>query len=220
MPLVVTVPLQCSGAERNLDSRRYYSLKLSAVQNLSLPFLIYSWRCEVYASRILWCLLFFSTGVAVAQITDAAQPQQPPTIANFSIMLVNPAGGAVVLMHNPQNALEYVDVSKTKEAFASGYVPARAAEIADLISALKEEISRLSAENARLQSAQAKQQVIVVPTTKAPSQAEIEARERAAKRQQIINAWLALQNMNRQQNQNINVNVRDCTRLPALCAGR
>ena len=168
--------------------------------------------------RFFWCLLLIS-GVALAQSAESTQPSQPPSYANYSIMLVNPTGGGVVLMHNPQNALEYVDVSKTKEAFSAGYVPARAGEIADLITALKEEIARLTAENTRLQNGQPTQ-IVVVPTTQVPSQAEIEARERALKRQQLINAWMTLQNMNRPQTQNLNVNVTDCTRFPALCAGK
>ena len=89
--------------------------------------------------------------------TSAAQTSQPPNYSNFSIMLVNPAGGAVVLMHNRKNALEYVDVAKTKEAFAAGYVPARAAEFAEMLTAIRGEIAQLKAENARLQQQQARQ---------------------------------------------------------------
>jgi len=160
--------------------------------------------------------------------TPAAQAQQPPSYANYSIMLVNPTpgGGSVVLMHNPKNVLELVDVSKIQVALSAGYVPVRSAELAELIASFKEEIARLSAENTRLQSEQARQ-VAAAPPSSTPSQAELEAQrrtqiaaEKAARRQQMIQSWLMLQNINRPQTQNLNVNVTDCTRFPALCVGR
>jgi hypothetical protein len=143
-------------------------------------------------------------------------------------MLVNPTpgGGSVVLMHNPKNVLELVDVSKIQVALSAGYVPVRSAELAELIASFKEEIARLSAENTRLQSEQARQ-VAAAPPSSTPSQAELEAQrrtqiaaEKAARRQQMIQSWLMLQNINRPQTQNLNVNVTDCTRFPALCVGR
>src|ERR1700758_3101710 len=82
----------------------------------------------------------------------AAQAQQPPSYASYSIMLVGPPGGiAVVLMHNPKNELEFVEVNNTKQALSVGYVPVRAAELGEFISSLKEENARLAAENTRLQ---------------------------------------------------------------------
>ena len=97
-----------------------------------------------------------------------AQATQPPDYSNYSIMLVRPSGGnAVVLMHNPKNEIVYVDVNKTKEAFAAGYVPVRAAEIGEVLSALKEENARLASEVSRLQSLQQPQatpaQQVVAP---------------------------------------------------------
>jgi hypothetical protein len=141
-------------------------------------------------------------------------------------MLVSPVvgGGAVALMHNPKNELEFVDVNKTKDAFAAGYVPVRAVELGEFIAALKEENARLTAENARLQG-QPANQVATAPVPAPPSQAEIAAQQsaqmeaqRAARRQQLIQSWMMLQNMNRPQTYNLN--VTDCARYPALCAGR
>lgn len=162
----------------------------------------------------------------------APQSQQPPNYANYSIMLVNPAGGsAVVLMYNPKNQLEFIAADKTGEAFAAGYVPVRAAEIAETIGTLREENARLAEENAQLRNIQAKQDsaavastsspaasaqlLVVQPVSPAPSQSDVAAQE-AARRQQIIQTWLMLQ----PRTQNLNINVRDCTRFPALCAGR
>jgi hypothetical protein len=164
--------------------------------------------------------------LAFAQTQNTAQPLQPPSYANYSIMLVSPTSGAVVLMHNPKNELEFVPVNNTKDALSAGYVPVRAAELGEFISALKEENSRLSAENTLLQN-QAAKQVSNVPTSLPPTQAELEAQrqaqiaaEKAARRQQMIQTWLTLQNINRPQTQNLNVTVTDCTRSPALCVGR
>lgn len=158
--------------------------------------------------------------------SPAAQSQQPPSYANFSIMLVNPAGGAVVLMHNPKNELEFVDVKNAQQAFSAGYVPVRAAELGELISSLRDENTRLAAENTNLRI-QVARLVPAEPASPTASKAEIEAQQRqqieaqkAARRQQLIQSWLMLQNMNRPQTQNFNVNVTDCTRFPALCAGR
>ena len=80
-------------------------------------------------------------------------------------------------MHNPKNEVEFVDVNRTKDAFAAGYVPVRAVELAEFIGSLKEEVARLITDNERLQTEQAKQ-AATAPTSSAPSQARIEARER------------------------------------------
>jgi hypothetical protein len=159
----------------------------------------------------------------------AVQPAQPPSYANYSIMLVNPVAnsGGVVLMHTPKNSLEYVDVKQIQTALNNGYVPVRSAEIIDAINYLHAEIDRLTAENARLKGLPATPAPVVViePQSQpaAPSQAQIEAARRAeaaARRQQIIQSFMMMQNANRPQTQNLNVNVTDCTRYPALCVGR
>lgn len=159
----------------------------------------------------------------------AAQTPQPPSYANYTIMLVNPVAnaGAVVLMHTPKNSLEYVDVKQIQAALNSGYVPVRSAEIIDAINYLHAENDRLTAENARLKGSPATPApvVIIAPQAQpdAPSQAQIEAEQRAeaaARRQQIIQSFMMMQNANRPQTQNLNVSVTDCTRYPALCVGR
>jgi hypothetical protein len=122
-------------------------------------------------------------------------------------MLVSPTlgGGAVALMHNPKNELEFVDVNKIKDAFAAGYLPVRAVELGEFIATLKEDNARLTAENARLQG-QPVNQVVTSPAPPTPSRSDIEAQQRAqieaqkaARRQQLIQSWMMLQNMNRPQ---------------------
>ena len=134
---------------------------------------------------------------ALAQ-TQPDAPQQP-SYANFSIMLANPmaGGSAVVLMHNPQNGLEFVPVDNIKTAMDGGYVAVRAAELGELISALKEENARLTAENAQLKSG----------SSSGPSAADVLAQanarvaaadvQKAARRQQLLQNWLMLQGINR-----------------------
>jgi hypothetical protein len=133
-------------------------------------------------------------------------------------MLVNPVagGGAVVLMHNPKNELEFVAVNGTKRAFDAGYVSVRAVELGELISALKEENARLATENAQLRNERPKQASTPAPLP--PTRFEIEAEQKAARRKQLIQNWLTMQNMNRPQT--LNLNVTDCTRTPALCVAR
>jgi hypothetical protein len=154
--------------------------------------------------------------------TVPAFAQAPPSYANYSIMLVNsaPGGGAVVLMHTPSNGLEFVPVGNTKTAMDAGDVPVRAAELGEFIAAMKEENARLIAENSQLKGAGTP---VAAPTQ--PSQADIEAQqeaqaaaEKAARRRQMIQAWMMLQNMNRPQT--FNLNVTDCSRFPGACAGR
>ncbi len=174
---------------------------------------------------LILCLTAFAA--INAQTPAASMPASAPVYPNYSIMLINPAGGGVVLMHNPKNQMEYVDVAKTQDAFKAGYVPVRVAEIADVINYLKGENDRLTTENARLLGSPATPAPVIVIAPQAqpaaPSQAQIEAQQRAeaaARRQQIIQSFLMMQNANRPKTQNLNVNITDCTRYPALCAGR
>jgi hypothetical protein len=69
-----------------------------------------------------------NTAPSAGQVQPPTAQTQPPSYANYSLMLVSPVvgGGAVALMHNPKNELEFVDVNRTKDAFAAGYVPVRA----------------------------------------------------------------------------------------------
>ena len=158
--------------------------------------------------------------------TPVAEAAQPPSYANYSVMLVNPVvgAGAVVLMHTPKGSLEYVDVKQIQAALNNGYVPVRAAEILDSINYLHAENDRLAAENARLKGSAATGVVVVPqaqPAASSPAQIAAEQRaEAAARRQQMIQMLMMMQNTNRPQTQNLNVNVTDCTRYPALCVGR
>ncbi|MFC5861099.1 hypothetical protein ACFPT7_02210 [Acidicapsa dinghuensis] len=135
-----------------------------------------------------------------------APAAQPPAMANYSIMLVNPTGGGVVIMHDPQNMLALVDVSKVQTALNMGYAPVRAAELVELIDTFKAEIARLSNENSQLKAVQDKQ-ASSATLSELKDQANIQAHQRsqiaddkAAHRQQVLAMWgLAMIGMSRQQ---------------------
>ncbi len=170
------------------------------------------------------CALAHGQAVSPAPLQE---PVQLPSYANYSLMLVSPVvgGGAVVLMHDPKNALEFVPVNSTKQALDAGFVAVRAGELDQLIGVLREENARLEAENAQLRGQKPQQIVVNTPVSSSPSEAEIAERQReqieaekTARRQQLIQAWIGLQNMNRPQT--FNVNVYNCARFPASCVGK
>jgi hypothetical protein len=189
------------------------------------------------ARVVALCVLFASLALAQASNPGSAgsvpaanaapAPQaQPPSYANYNIMLLfPPTGHAVVMMYNPQGRLEFVPVNSTKQAFESGYVPVRAADISNLIDSLSAENKKLESENAALRNASSRpptqpSSVTVVNET-GPQQAALqreamERAERQQRRQQLIQTFLGLQN----RSQNVNVNVTNCNQYPALCVGR
>jgi hypothetical protein len=158
--------------------------------------------------RMKALLSLFLLGFALPALaqTQPDAPQQP-SYANFSIMLANPmaGGSAVVLMHNPKNGIEFVPVDNIKTAMDGGYVAVRAAELGELISALKEENARLTAENAQLKSGSVKQPDPIVSS--GPSAADVLAQanarvaaadaQKADRRQQLLQNWMMLQGINR-----------------------
>ncbi len=158
-------------------------------------------KALLLSACLAWCAL-----LAMAQ-TDTASTSKQTSYANFAIMLVNPVpgGGSVVLMHKPNNELEFVETNNTKQAMAAGYIPVRAAELGELITTMKDEIARLTAENTRLQGESAEQvSDKPSPETLAATERAIQMRtqaaaEQAAKRQQMIQTWLMLQSVNRTQ---------------------
>jgi hypothetical protein len=154
----------------------------------------------VLSAYLLFCTASF------AQHATPAQTPQPPSYANYSIMLMSPVSGAgaVVLMHNAKNGLEFVDATKIQAALTSGYVPVRAAEITESIGYLRAEIERLTAENARLQGQQPRQASAPGPSLLSPEEQDARRRAQAAseqvtRRQQLIQAFLMMQNANRPQ---------------------
>ena len=129
-------------------------------------------------------------------------PPQPANYANYSLMLINPVpnGGAVVLMHDTKNQLEFVPTNSIRQALDMGFVAVRAAELDELIGALREENARLTAENLRFETNRPAQVSAPAAPPVTPSyQSMVEAQQRAereARRQRLIQAWMGLQRMN------------------------
>lgn len=148
---------------------------------------------------LLFALVLSVSGIGFAQTSEPKLESQSPSVANYSIMLVAPAGGgSVVIMHNPQNMLELVDVTKIQAAITNGYVPVRSVELAELISSFKEEIARLTAENKRLaeqpKQASSSPSLLSLQDHEDRQQAQVAA-EQTARRAQIIQAWGMMQAM-------------------------
>jgi hypothetical protein len=193
----------------------------------------------------LWlpiALLACTANFGLSQTSTPTPAPQQPGAANYSIMLVNPAGGGdIVLMHTPQNQLELVDANQMPKALSGGYVPVRAAELAELIESFKGEIARLSDENNRLKAELQKTSLAAHPSlltpqeqqnlrsstpgSQSPTVAEIELQQRAqadtaeaTRRAQVLQAWgLMLASHPATQNFNVNLHVANCNQNPALC---
>jgi len=164
---------------------------------------------------------------ALAQSPDSMKYAPYPILllsGNNSVESVMP----MVFTVDGQQHLEFVPSSKIKESMDKGGHPVTLADVLSALGAATEKVNELQAENDRLwkvamKDAPRPETVIVqqpAPTS-APSQADLAAQQQAeanARRQQAIQTWLMLQNMNRQQN--VNINVRNCTAYPALCVGR
>ena len=144
----------------------------------------------------------------------------PPSTANDSVMLVPPQRGgvALVLFHDPSGGLQLVPISEVKEKFMEGYVPVRAAEIGEIIRSLNEENSRLKEENAKLLRRQMPNIVVTPSQAPAPTVAPTPTSSQQDLRRQMLMQWFMLQERNRPRTYNLN--VRDCTKYPALCVGQ
>ncbi len=176
-------------------------------------------------------VLFIST-IPFAQQQPPGQqtpPQQAPsevqTYAPYTIALLPAApGGEVVLPFiTTENKLAFFSVSQVQQASKEHRLlgrPVSYGELLSLLGGLQIEVDRLKQENDKLWAVVTKSsgpQTAVLQPPPAPSQVptEAELRQRAEmqKRQLILMYLLGQQ----PQRVNMNVNVRDCTRYPALC---
>lgn len=172
-------------------------------------------------SLVLFC------APAFAQNADAAQYAARPIalLSNDKTEGVMP----MVISVDGTPKIEYVPGSQMIDSLKKGGHLIRFGDLLSLlgqkdqtISALQAENEALKAENAKLwkvatkDSPQPRPPTVVVQQTAPP--ALTPAEQKAANRQQMIQTWMMMQNANRPQN--LNVTVSNCTRYPALCAGR
>lgn len=178
-------------------------------------------------SALLSVCLLSLCAASFAQSPDAVKYAPRP------ILLLDASPGVEAVMpmvftENGQQHLEFIPSSKIKESMDRGGKPIRLGDVLAALNEATQRINQLQAENDRLwkiamKDAPKSETVIVQQPTppSAPSQAEIAAQQQAqanARRQQALQMWMLLQNGNRPQT--LNLNVTDCTRSPALCAGR
>jgi hypothetical protein len=154
--------------------------------------------------------------------------QNPDAIkyAPRQVLLVDPTPGTqavlpMLFVTDGQQHLEFIPVNQIKESIDKGGRPVTFADILSILGAATEKVNQLQAENDRLWKVAMKDAPkpdTVIVQQSGPSQADIAAQQQAeayARKQQAIQMWLAFQNANR--TQNLNVNVTNCTRYPALC---
>jgi hypothetical protein len=163
-----------------------------------------------------------------------AYTQSPDAIkyAPRQLLLVDPTPGTeavlpMLFITDGTQHLEFVPVHQVKESLDKGGRPVTLADILSVLGVATEKVNQLQAENDRLwkvamKDAPKSETVIVQqPLQPVPSEAQIAAQRQAeanARRQQALQMWMTLQNPNR--TQNLNVNVTNCARFPALCVGR
>jgi hypothetical protein len=173
------------------------------------------------SSRVLFCVLPLS-------VVAAAQSPEVQQYAPRAIMLVSAQAGVeavapMIVTDNGAQRLEFVPVSQTKDALEHGAQPVRLADVLGLLIQQSQTIAQLQTENDRLWKVAMKdspsQPATVVVQQPTPPPVDPET-QRAALRQQLILSLLGMQNANRPQTVNMNVNVTDCSRFPALCAAK
>lgn len=163
----------------------------------------------------------------LAAMPAIAQSPEAMKYASREVMLVSHEAGTegvlpMVLTADGQQQLVFVPTSEIVDYMKRGARPIQLADILATLGAAQEKINALQAENDRLWKVAMKDNpqpaTVVVQQTPAPvpDPSEVEA----ANKRRMAAAMLMMQNMNRPQTQNLNVTVSNCTRYPALCAGR
>jgi hypothetical protein len=144
--------------------------------------------------------------------------------SDYNLLLVSHQKGieGVMVGIDRQRQIVFVPISSTGKAVnEDGVLPVRYGDLLQLLRQLGDENSRLKAENDHLwkvaeghPGATAPTTVVVQqqPAPQAP-QPDPEAERRQAR-------LMLLQSLLAPRSATVNVNVRDCTHYPALCAGR
>jgi hypothetical protein len=158
------------------------------------------------------CLLF--SALAIAQSPEAMQ------YAQHQILLVNPGSGTeavlpMVLIVDGVQQLQFVPVSRTKEFLDHGAKPIVLADVLGALNRDAERINELQAENDKLWKIAGKEAPPALTPTVVVQQAP--PQDNRLERYMLLRSLLAPPIPQRQ---TLNVNVTDCTRLPALCVGR
>jgi hypothetical protein len=135
--------------------------------------------------------------------------------ASYTMLLVPPKGEGFMVAIDKQQKIAFIPISGISKAInEDGISPVRYGELLQLLRALGEENQRLKAENDHLWKIAEKPgaQTSVIVQQASPPQTDPDA-ERRQMRMTLLRSLLAPRTT-------VNVNVTDCTRYPALCAGR
>ena len=157
-----------------------------------------------------------------ASVAPQAQQQASQEFSNHHILLVPSSAPGVeeaqFVAVSPTGMIVFVPVSQTKERLANGYRPFTFGELKEAINSVVTINSNLSAEVQRLRTVAPQQQVPSQASqeqTLAAMQAQADQQRRELRRQALLNFMLGMQRTNPPQT--IDLNVRDCSRYPALC---
>lgn len=150
----------------------------------------------------------------------AQSPDQPGVqYSAYTILLVSHQGGEGVMVGiDKQRQIVFVPISKTSKAInEDGVSPVSYGELLVLVRQLGEENQRLKAENDHLWKVAEGHPGASAPTVVVQQQAPPRADPDAERRQMRM---MLLQSLLAPRSSTMNVNVRDCSTYPALCAGR
>lgn len=170
------------------------------------------------AAILCGSLLLLSSLAATAQSSEALQyaPRPIALLSNDQTEGIIP----LVFTINGHSHLEFIPASRMMESMTAGGQPLR---FGDLLSALREAtdtINRLQNENQRLQAENDKLWNIAMKDAPAPQPPSTVVLQQAAPQPaDPLSRYILLRSF-LPQTYNLNVQVSDCTRLPALCAGR
>jgi hypothetical protein len=174
--------------------------------------------------------LLLLVSIAAFSFTALAQEQSGAEIqkyAPYNIALlpngpgVGPGTEVVIPFMNTENKLTFFPLSQVQQASKEKRLLGRLVsygELIALIGDLQIEINRLNKENEKLWTAVTKsspQQTVVVQAAPANTQQPQQNNDALMRIMLIRQLFPAAQPP-----QTINLNVRDCTRFPALCVGR
>jgi hypothetical protein len=149
----------------------------------------------------------------------SAQSTDQPGIqyAAYTLLLVPQHGEGFMVAIDKQQKIIFVPISSIAKAVdQEGVSPVRYGDLLQLVRQLGEENQRLKAENDHLwkvaENRPGPPPSVVVQ--QAPTPAPDPDAERRQMRMMLLRSLLA------PRSSTVNVNVTDCTRFPALCAGR
>jgi hypothetical protein len=124
----------------------------------------------------------------------------------------------MVFITDGKQHLEFVPISQIKENLEKGGQPIRLGDVLAALEDANRTINQLQAENEKLWKVAMKDAPPQPPTTVIVQQ-PVPQLEQPSQQSIALQKYMLLRSM-LPQTQNVNVSFRNCTRYPALCAGR